>query len=112
MNILDLEEVVADQEARLTAAEENIQGTKYFSESITFVKLFHGSGMNTAYYNVVNNFTHFIVLGLQMTDVDLDARVTALEEYVCAIPQNGKLCRFNSLKSQYFFMKSLNKLLL
>ena len=45
---------------------------------------------------MVKNINHlvtsilFVIVGLQMTDVELDARVTALEETSGTDPSNGK----------------------
>ena len=78
-SISDLEETVADQETRLTAAEENIQGIKR-------------KKVKKAQINQLLTSILFLIVGLQMTDVELDARVTALEETDGTDPANGKYC--------------------
>ena len=65
-----MEGTVTDQETRLTTVEENIKG-KVFSRKIRYL------------LEIDQNFTRITCIyisGLQMTDVELDARVTALEE--------------------------------
>ena len=77
---------MADQETRLTAAEENIQGILRIQNrgiSSFYSKLILGIGKK-----VKESCVH---LGLQMTDVEIDERVTALEEGGGgSSPQNGR----------------------
>ena len=81
----DLEGAVTDQETRLTAAEENIQGILTIQKrriSSFYSKLILGTGKKLK--------ESCVYLGLQMTDVELDERVTALEEGGGGgSPQNG-----------------------
>ena len=41
---------------------------------------FQNFSEDIAFYNTVSNYQSILLLGLQMTDVELDERVTALEE--------------------------------
>ena len=76
--ILDLEGTVDGQETRLRAAEENIQGAECLCQNYFIWDLKKG---------VITAISLF--LGLQMTDVELDARVTALEENGGGNTDNG-----------------------
>ena len=78
----DLDVAVADQGIRLTSAEENIQGNCSYTKKLKKV-------LNcTVYILSMSKQNRF--LGLQMTDVELDERVTALEEGGGGgRPQNG-----------------------
>ena len=76
--VLDLIEDVSDQETRLTAAEENIQG-KIALHKKWLLNWQHIISVIELYFS-----------GLQMTDVELDARVTALEEDGGNANGNGK----------------------
>ena len=80
MYITDLEVTVADHETRLTAAEENLEGRTFYTCLLSF-KLKH--------IIVSKSFIQFRIYilfsELQMTDVELEARITTLEEN-----QNGK----------------------
>ena len=73
--ISDLEVTVVDQETRLTAAEENIQGRFIFRYNII-----------SSQYLPLATYAQDILIknpfftGLQITDVELDARNTVLEE--------------------------------
>ena len=69
---LDLEGTVDDQDTRLTAAEENIQGRSLFRHYV----------LSLVYLPSLTNVQDILIIfaGLQMTDVELDARVTALAE--------------------------------
>ena len=66
------------QETRLTAAEENIQGAECSCQNYFILDLKKG---------VITAISLF--LGLQMTDVELDARVTVLEENGGGNTDNG-----------------------
>ena len=94
LNISDLEESVADHETRLMAAEENIQGKNHLFNIQCFRKFLDRAGMKShslLYYNIVINLQNVLLSGLQMTDIELDERVTALEENGGACnSQNGR----------------------
>ena len=108
--ILGLEGVISEQETRLTAAEENIQSTKHsvFIVLNSFCQAFELWRNELKLHTIaapenkneikyckttlfINNFVRYqIILGLQMTDDELDARVTTLEENGGGDTQNGK----------------------
>ena len=84
----DLEGSVADQETRLMAPEENIQGI-----------IMQSSWNSLPYYEIKFQplprylIAHVVILllGLQMIDVELDARITVLEENSDGSSENGNL---------------------
>ena len=72
------------------AAEENIQGERWDTDK-TWKK--HYWNLTKAIHQTViskHNLIHFY-LGLQLADVELDARVAALEENSGVGTENGKL---------------------
>ena len=76
---------VADLEVRLTAAEENIQGVN-FKGFIFYLTTALKEFKITCNHILV----HLSLTGLQMTDVDFDERITALEENGGDGSQNGR----------------------
>ena len=83
--ITDLEGAVADQETRLTATEENIQGSEAIQTRV--ISTFDPKLLLGIRKKLKESCVH---LGLQMIDVELDERVTALEEGGGeGNPQNG-----------------------
>ena len=85
--ILDLDETVADHETRLTAAEENIQGSSV---------MIHFPSVSSICKKICSGYFYEPIscTGLQMTDVELDGRVTALEQNAGGSGQNGNAFQF------------------
>ena len=79
---------MADLETRMTAAEENIQG-RYVSPYLNFPsqepKFIQTILMNQPYDTIFGFY-----VGLQMTDVELDTRISILEENVGGVGANGR----------------------
>ena len=82
LRVTDLEVIVADHETRLTVAEENIEGRASYACQFYFIYLTQIT-VNKAFTQLQ---TFILFSGLQMTAVDLQVRITTLEEY-----QNGNM---------------------
>ena len=88
-----MEGTVDDQETRLTAAEENIQGRYMLRNNFLCPDYLFAL---TDHYS--RHFDKIYFAGLQMADVELDARVTALEETGGGNSINGTLLNFRWTK--------------
>ena len=90
----DLEATVANHETRLTAAEENIQGLAFHLQLYCVLptgKVYLPQYLSERLRHTSKTSYNLLFSELQMTDVELDARVTALEENGGSASQNGIL---------------------
>ena len=88
----DLEAVTSDLETRMTAVEENVQGK---SKTVDKTSLEFNRNLFIKFL-LAESKTQIYFPGLQMTDVELDERITALEE-------NGVAGKFLHIFSKNIF---------
>ena len=83
----------SELESQLMAAEENIQGSSHpLIQNHFLLKAFCCGNLSETYVYWCSQFS----VGLQMTDVELGARVTALEENTGGNNQNGKCISYRA----------------